>query len=101
LNSYDAVAYADLIGNDRILISTKFSRAFYEFDYQLEPTYLHFGDEFSSKYKQLEKEGKISSPQNTIDKNRLLSEIVYWDGAEWTHIPTMTEHWKKYDSSEK
>jgi hypothetical protein len=95
LNRYDAVAYADLIGNHRILISTKFSRAFYEFDYQLKPTYLHFGDEFSSKYKQLEKEGRINSPQHTIDKDKLLSEIVYWDGKDWTQTPTMTEHWKK------
>lgn len=95
LGIYEFIPAVDLYKNKRIQISTSLSRVFYEFDYRLKPTYIHLGDEFNFKFKNLEREGKISIPLSTVKANILKSKILYWNGKAWTDKPTISDLWKK------
>ncbi len=95
-NMYEVIYSIDLLESGKFLIRTTFSQVLYEFDYKLRPTYLHLSDDFISRFNKLKKEGKINIPLTSFPKNKLLSEILYWDGTEWTKTPTMTKFWKDY-----
>jgi hypothetical protein len=95
---YECVGTIDIFKEKRIEICTNLSRIIYEFDYQLKVNYVYLGDEFVFRYEQLKREGKINKPISSINKKKLISDILYWDGEKWTKKPTMTKFWKNYKS---
>jgi len=81
LNIYDSIYAIDLLDSGRFLIRTKFSQILYEFDRKLRPTYIHLSDDFFFRFNKLKKEGKINMTLSFFPKDKLLSEILYWDGT--------------------
>lgn len=94
---YETIDSIDFYENKKISASTTHSQVYFEFDYQMHPTMVLLGDNFKYKYRQLKKEGRIDTPYDAFDVDQIKSEILYWDGRNWTHQPTMTEFWKHYD----
>jgi len=95
---YECVSSIDIFKEKRIEICTNFSKIIYDFDYQMRANYVYFGDKFMFQYEKLKREGKINKPLSSFDKNKLISDILYWDGEKWIQKPTMTKFWKNYES---
>lgn len=92
---YETVESIDLFENNRLQICTNFSRIIYEFNYQLETTYVYLSDELIFKYEQLRREGKIKEPLDSLDTKQLLNDVLYWDGGKWQKQATLNKYWQR------
>lgn len=83
----DTVFSIDLFNDQTFSVCTNKSRVFYKFNFDLSPLDVFTGLEFKQINQNLIQEGKIKTSFQ-INREKLLKEILYWNGQEWISKPS-------------
>lgn len=78
-----------ILKNKRIEVVTILTRIYYEFDFNLNLTDIRPSDDFRIKHRDKKAEGIISSTLSEQYFKDLSNGILYYDGKNWIHTPTM------------
>lgn len=87
LTVQDNIFSIEIFNDQTFDICTNKSRIFYKFSFDLRPIEVFTGLEFEQINTNLIQKGKIKAPF-LINREKLLKEILYWNGQEWTSEPS-------------
>jgi hypothetical protein len=79
--------YVAATGNRRIRATSTLG-LIYEFDLDLKPLQVTYGDGYKAAFKRLVEEGKISGELGPAYDKKLLDGIRWWNGSAWVSEPT-------------
>ncbi len=78
-----------LLNNERVELQMMISHIFFELDYRFRVQDVKGSDYFRNQHRELKAAGKISSVLDDAYYEALKKGLLYWDGTDWTSIPTM------------
>jgi hypothetical protein len=77
-----------LLENRRLELDTAVSHVFFELDYGARVQDVKPSDYFEEQHRELKAAGKITSNLNTAYWEALKKGVLYWNGTDWTSIPS-------------
>lgn len=85
----EAIRSINILENRRISVNTQLSDIYFEFSFNFDSPDIILGHFFMKKHAHARLEGKVKSVLNNEYKEHLIKGIFYWDGENWTNVPTM------------
>lgn len=88
----EGIERIDIMPNGQIQLCTSISNILYIFDPQLRVLDVQGSDSFWLRHRELKAAGKITSELNDAYYENLKKGVLYWDGTQWTSMPTMNRN---------
>lgn len=82
----------DLLPIGKIQLHTSISNIFFILDSRLRVFEVQGSDTFWLRHRELKAAGKITSELNDAYYENLKKGVLYWDGTQWTSMPTMNRN---------